>query len=187
MGNTAAAIQRTLALGADGFECDVRFSRDGKIFLLHDETLQRTASWSPPPGMTLPEYASVLMSPVKTLDWDLLSRIELGQGMRLIQMRSAVSLLPPDGQCLIEVKGSDLHIVPLCFVTAPIARTELQLSQHSASTRENMRLQWSRLRSGRMKVLGHRGSMGDLPENTAAAIQRTLALGAARLAFIGFD
>ena len=40
--NTLAAFDNGLALGADGIELDVRFSRDGTVVVHHDATLDRT-------------------------------------------------------------------------------------------------------------------------------------------------
>jgi len=41
--NTIAAFDHALALGVDGFELDVRLSRDGEVVVHHDRTLERTA------------------------------------------------------------------------------------------------------------------------------------------------
>ena len=40
------AIRRALELGAEGVEIDVRLTRDGKLAVIHDATLRRTASVS---------------------------------------------------------------------------------------------------------------------------------------------
>jgi glycerophosphoryl diester phosphodiesterase len=40
--NTIAAFDHALALGVDGFELDVRLSRDGEVVVHHDRTLDRT-------------------------------------------------------------------------------------------------------------------------------------------------
>ena len=40
--NTIAAFVNGLALGSDGFECDVHLSRDGTPVVIHDKTLDRT-------------------------------------------------------------------------------------------------------------------------------------------------
>jgi glycerophosphoryl diester phosphodiesterase len=42
--NTLAAGEKALALGADGWELDVAMSADGVLFLLHDDTLERTTN-----------------------------------------------------------------------------------------------------------------------------------------------
>ncbi len=44
--NTLAAFRRGLAHGYRMFECDVKLSRDGVPFLLHDATLERTTNGS---------------------------------------------------------------------------------------------------------------------------------------------
>jgi glycerophosphoryl diester phosphodiesterase len=40
--NTMAAFERAHALGVDGFELDVRLSRDGQVVVIHDSTVERT-------------------------------------------------------------------------------------------------------------------------------------------------
>ena len=42
--NTLAAFQVGAGFGYRAFECDVKLSRDGTLFLLHDSTLDRTTS-----------------------------------------------------------------------------------------------------------------------------------------------
>lgn len=41
--NTMAAFAKALKLGATGIETDVQMTKDGKLVLIHDETLTRTA------------------------------------------------------------------------------------------------------------------------------------------------
>lgn len=40
--NTMAAFRLAMEVGADGIECDVRLSRDGIPFVIHDDNLKRT-------------------------------------------------------------------------------------------------------------------------------------------------
>jgi glycerophosphoryl diester phosphodiesterase len=42
--HTAEAYHRALADGADGFECDVRLTRDGVLVCLHDRSVERTSN-----------------------------------------------------------------------------------------------------------------------------------------------
>lgn len=42
--NTMAAFERAVALGTDGVELDVRASRDGRVMVHHDSTLDRTTT-----------------------------------------------------------------------------------------------------------------------------------------------
>ncbi|GFR37128.1 glycerophosphoryl diester phosphodiesterase [Insulibacter thermoxylanivorax] len=44
--NTMAAFVKAIELGATGIETDVQMTRDGRLVLIHDETLQRTAGVS---------------------------------------------------------------------------------------------------------------------------------------------
>ena len=58
--NTLAAFDHGLALGADGLEFDVRFSRDGVVVVHHDATLERTTGATGPIAeRTADELASV--------------------------------------------------------------------------------------------------------------------------------
>ena len=44
--NTMAAFERAVAIKADGIETDVHLSKDGKVVICHDETIDRTTSGS---------------------------------------------------------------------------------------------------------------------------------------------
>lgn len=58
--NTLAAIENGMALGSDGFECDVHLSRDGIPVVIHDATLDRTTNATGPVALrTAEELASV--------------------------------------------------------------------------------------------------------------------------------
>ena len=48
--NTMASFRRAVAMGATEVETDVAFTKDGKLVLFHDETLERTTN-----GTGLPE------------------------------------------------------------------------------------------------------------------------------------
>jgi glycerophosphoryl diester phosphodiesterase len=58
--NTLTAFEHGLAAGADGFEIDVRRSRDGELVVIHDETIDRTTGGrGPVRSMTAAELARV--------------------------------------------------------------------------------------------------------------------------------
>lgn len=46
--NTMAAFERAVAIKADGIETDVHLSKDGKVVICHDETVNRTTNGSGP-------------------------------------------------------------------------------------------------------------------------------------------
>jgi len=61
--NTLAAFRLGATHGFRAFECDVKLSRDGVAFLMHDATLDRTTSGR---------------GPAAALDWTELSRLDAG-------------------------------------------------------------------------------------------------------------
>lgn len=61
--NTLAAFRVGAGFGFRAFECDVKLSRDGEAFLLHDDTLERTSSGAGSPAAQ---------------DWAALSRLDAG-------------------------------------------------------------------------------------------------------------
>ncbi|KQW41996.1 MULTISPECIES: glycerophosphodiester phosphodiesterase [unclassified Roseateles] len=61
--NTLAAFRVGVGFGYRAFECDVKLSRDGEAFLLHDDTLERTSS-----GLGSPA----------DVDWVELARLDAG-------------------------------------------------------------------------------------------------------------
>lgn len=57
---TLAAIRRAIEVGATAVEADVRTSRDGQLFLLHDATLDRTTNGiGPAANLTIAELKSL--------------------------------------------------------------------------------------------------------------------------------
>ncbi|WP_128894738.1 glycerophosphodiester phosphodiesterase [Longirhabdus pacifica] len=59
--NTMSAFEKAVELGADGLEIDVQMTSDGKLVVIHDETLERTTNGS---GMVM-EHS---LSKLRTLD-----------------------------------------------------------------------------------------------------------------------
>lgn len=67
--NTLAAARMAWQLGADGWEFDVRLTKDGELILMHDETLSRTTN----APVLFPErppwsVANFTLAEIKTLD-----------------------------------------------------------------------------------------------------------------------
>ena len=61
--NTLAAFRHAAARGWRGFECDLKLSADGELFLLHDDTLDRTTDGH---------------GAARDRTWDALSRLDAG-------------------------------------------------------------------------------------------------------------
>jgi glycerophosphoryl diester phosphodiesterase len=78
--NTAAAFEAARADGADGVELDVRLSRDGELFVFHDEDLRRLAG---------------RRDRVADLAAGELARVELRGGERIPRLADVIDLLDP--------------------------------------------------------------------------------------------
>ncbi len=82
--NTLPSLHAAARLGATWVEFDVQRSRDGRLFLLHDDTLDRSTDGS---------------GPAAACDWDALSRLDAGAwfgagfaGTRLPALEQVVAL-----------------------------------------------------------------------------------------------
>src|ERR671930_261980 len=88
--NTLRAFRRALELGCDYVETDVRFTRDGELILMHDETVDRTTSGS---------VADLTFAELRALD--------AGQGEQVPTLAELLPLLRGRAQILCELKGED--------------------------------------------------------------------------------
>ena len=96
--NTLAAFRLAHELGADGVELDVQLTADGRVVVIHDETLDRTTTGSGPVGArTLRE--------IKTFD---ASNDRSGyQGETVPTLEQVLDLVGPTGMDVnIELKNS---------------------------------------------------------------------------------
>jgi glycerophosphoryl diester phosphodiesterase len=90
--NTLEAFGRGLAVGADGLEMDLRLSRDGVVFVLHDATLHRTTDGRGPiAGLTADEIgrldAGYHHAPDQGFPWR-------GRGLRIPRLRDVLARFP---------------------------------------------------------------------------------------------
>jgi len=116
--NTLAAIRLAFAHGAEGVEFDVQRSKDGELFLLHDDTLRRTAA--PQRGVDLEfvseeTYQAMLDKDVSELSyWDFVRHVNVGSrgsetfaSERPCLLREVVAEIPDGRFALCEIKGGD--------------------------------------------------------------------------------
>jgi len=102
--NTMAAFQKAVQMGADGIELDVHRSRDGKLVVCHDETIDRTTTGK---------------GTIKDQDYNELSSIDAGKwfgseysGERMPLLEEVLVLLKPTTLLLnIELK-TDYYFYP---------------------------------------------------------------------------
>ncbi len=83
--NTLDAFEHAVALGADGVELDVRVSRDGRVVVHHDQTLDRTTT---------------LRGPVNRVEADELSRAGVPELAAVLRVCRAVRVI-------VELKVND--------------------------------------------------------------------------------
>jgi glycerophosphoryl diester phosphodiesterase len=112
--NTLAAFERAHALGVDGFEFDVRLTRDREVVVIHDADVERTtAGHGRVSGMTTAE--------VMGLDAGYHFRGERtegggetfpfrGRGVRVPLLKDVLARFP-DELLIIELKGQDTALV----------------------------------------------------------------------------
>jgi len=94
--NTLTAFRAALDMGAGAMECDVQLSRDGRLVVIHDLTLERLC------GKAVP---------VRKLDYSELARLDAGawlaprfKGERIPALERLLELVPPGVELHVEVK-----------------------------------------------------------------------------------
>lgn len=98
--NTLPAFELAIGAGADGIEFDVQFSRDGRIVVIHDETLARTTDGT---GWVKDHTLAEL----KALDAS--NGRDGYAGARIPTLSEVLELLAPSGlRANIELKNSEV-------------------------------------------------------------------------------
>lgn len=116
--NTLASLSLAFRQGACGVEFDIQKSSDGELFLLHDDTLRRTAAPGCPctlEGLSQEEYEVMLDQDISQLSYrDFIRHVDVGTwklaeyaGERPCLMTDAMATLPAGCFALCEVKGGD--------------------------------------------------------------------------------
>ena len=91
--NTLRGLEGAMGLGVDFVECDVRRSQDGRLVLMHDETVDRTTDG---------------MGEVAGLDWETLRGLDAGAGAPVPLLQEALAFLRGRCHFLCELKGGDV-------------------------------------------------------------------------------
>jgi glycerophosphoryl diester phosphodiesterase len=90
--NTVAAIRKGVSLGVDFVEVDVRSSRDGRLVVMHDATVDRTTD-----GAGL----------VAEMTWEDLERLDAGAGERVPSVEAALAAASGVG-VMLEIKAAGI-------------------------------------------------------------------------------
>lgn len=90
--NTILAFQKAIEAGADGIELDVWLTKDGRVVVMHDETIDRTSN---------------LRGRVKNMTLGEIRRAELAMGQRIPALEEVFEVLPEEAMVNIEIKDAD--------------------------------------------------------------------------------
>src|SRR5215212_6994015 len=85
--NTLRAFRRGIELGCDYLECDVHLTRDGRLAVIHDETVDRTTDGH---------------GPVAGLTLDALRQLDAGLGERVPTLEEVLAEVRGRAGVLIE-------------------------------------------------------------------------------------
>nr|7E0V_A Chain A, Glycerophosphodiester phosphodiesterase [Pyrococcus furiosus DSM 3638]7E0V_C Chain C, Glycerophosphodiester phosphodiesterase [Pyrococcus furiosus DSM 3638] len=90
--NSLLSIRKAIEAGADGVEIDVWLSKDNKVILMHDETIDRTSN---------------LKGRQKEMTLEELKKANIGMGERIPTLEEVFEILPKDALLNIEIKDRD--------------------------------------------------------------------------------
>lgn len=95
--NTLRSIRRAMEMGVKAVEIDVQLTRDGRLAVIHDETVDRTTNgqgW------------------VKDFTWEDLRRLDAGRGEQIPALEEVVALTRGQVHLVVELKQPDA-VTPL--------------------------------------------------------------------------
>jgi len=90
--NSLLAFRRAIEAGADGIELDVWLSRDRRVIVMHDETIDRTSD---------------MKGKQKEMSLEELKKADIGMGERIPTLEEVFEVLPKGALINIELKDAD--------------------------------------------------------------------------------
>ena len=150
--NTLGGFSHAIELGVAYVECDVRLSRDGRLVVMHDETVDRTTNGS---------------GAVSSLDFDAIRDLDAGQGERVPTLDEVLATVQRKARLLCELKGEGVEDAAVDAVTARDMAPDVVFTSFRLD-----RLEKVKQRDGRLQV----GAI--FAEPTSGDIARALDLGA---------
>jgi glycerophosphoryl diester phosphodiesterase len=167
---TVSAYRAAIELGADGIECDVQLTRDGRLAMMHDLTVDRTTDGH---------------GPVAGVDWAELARLDAGSwfgsgfaGCRVPSLEETLELAVGAGIVLcVEVKGAAADALRTAAAVAGLIRDRDLVDQVFVSSFDHAALAVARDVLGRPLLAPERLPEAGSPDPAGAVAQAT-ALGA---------
>jgi glycerophosphoryl diester phosphodiesterase len=120
--NTLLAFRKAFEAGADGVECDVQKSRDGRYVIAHDPGTKRVTGV---PGA------------IAELSFEELRRLDFGGGERIPELPELLDAIPSDKYLDLELKGDTIRTEDCPAIAkaldARIERRRLMISSFEAT------------------------------------------------------
>jgi glycerophosphoryl diester phosphodiesterase len=119
--NTLLAFAKALEAGADGIECDIQKSADGRYVVIHDPAVDRTSNGT---------------GEVSKMRFDELRRLDFGMGERVPDLEALLAAIPPDRYLDLELKAETITPADLAALEAILAsrgRARTMVSSFEAS------------------------------------------------------
>jgi glycerophosphoryl diester phosphodiesterase len=104
--NTLRSFRRALALGVAAVELDVQLTKDGRLAVIHDETLDRTTNGK---------------GPVQNFTLAELQRLDAGQGEPIPSLEEVFDLVKGKAHLVVELKQPDAAPALLRFFQEHLA------------------------------------------------------------------
>lgn len=99
--NTLRSIRRALELGVTAVEVDVHLSRDRRLVVIHDDTVDRTTNGR---------------GRVRDFTFAELQRLDAGKGERIPSLEEVAELVTPKAHLIVEVKAPEAGPVLTDFI-----------------------------------------------------------------------
>jgi len=104
--NTVAAAKLAWELGADAVECDIHFSKDNRILVIHDKDTKRTCSGKK--NLTIADSPSVLLRDLDAGIW----KDEKYKGEKIPFLTEIIETVPKGKSLVVEIKCGT-EVIPL--------------------------------------------------------------------------
>ena len=114
--NTVSSFEKGLALGADVLECDVHLTRDGRLAVIHDHTVDRTTNGT---GLV----GGYTLAELKALDAGIRRGPEFA-GQRILELPELLALARGRARVSIEVKNGPVFYAGIATRLVETLRVE---------------------------------------------------------------
>ncbi len=92
--NTLRSFKKALSLGVDMVECDVHLTKDGKVVVIHDPTVERTTNGK---------------GKVKEFTLKEIKRLDAGKGEKIPSLEEVITLVK--GKCQLNIDVKDPRVI----------------------------------------------------------------------------